>query len=248
MQHALTIFATLLEAPLSLEVDSDNNPMPPKKVAAPAKGVPTIPKRKKEGASPFTKKKKNVPTLTVHSFSEPLGLEAYICEQREGNDGHLKGVEDVLGDKLTCDYFTKALFYRVANRRVPKSPTNEILTFSDPKKSKIWRKIIIRCPEGGTSPASHEEGLKIAKKFLMDENFTDCPPSDIVTRDATEPDDLPSLDQFFLDTDIKRILQQELHENILNCTFFESYPDFAAKCWSGATDSSHATSLGFPNL
>ena len=120
------------------------------------------------------------------------------------------------------------------------------MTFSDPKKSKLWRKVILRYPEGGTTPTTREEGLKVAKKFLMDSNFTDYPPSDITTIDATDEDDLPSLDQFFVNLDIKKIMQQELSSDILDCNFFQSYPDFAKKCWSGATNFVYALSLGFP--
>jgi hypothetical protein len=218
---------------------TSEKPMPPTKAAG------TLPKRKKDGATPFTKNK-NLPTLTVHSFAEPLELEAYIYEQREGNDGYLRGAEEVLGGATTCDYFTDAQFHRVVNRRKPKSPVSEILTFSDPTKSKIWRKIIIRYPEGGTTSATRQQGLKIFKRFLMDDNFTKFPPRDIVTRDATDPQDVPSLDQFFLDVDIKRILQQELSPNILDCNFYDAYSDFAFKCWSGPTSFSFAASLGFP--
>ena len=223
--------------------------MPPKNKetkAQPAKGVASLPKKKKEGASPFSKKS-NLPTLTVYSFAEPLGFEAYIYEQKEGSDGYLRGVEEVLGDKMTCDYFTRALFHRVVNRRVPKSPTSEIMKFSDPKKSKIWRKIILRYPDGGTSPATRQEGLKIAKKFLMDDQFTKYPPSDITTIDATDLDNIPSLDHFFMDSDIRKILQQELSPNMLDCNFYTNYTDFATKCWSGVTDFFYATSLGFPS-
>ena len=229
---------------------ASNNHMGPKNKESkgqPAKAVASLPKRKKEGASPFSKKS-NLPTLTVHSFAEPLGLEAYIYEQKEGADGYLRGVEEVLSGQMTCDYFSNALFHRVVNRRIAKSPNNEILKFSDPQKSKLWRKIILRYPEGGTSHVTRQEGLKIAKKFLMDNMFTKYPPNDIVTIDATDAENVPSLDQFFVDNDIKKILQQEISPNMLDCNFHANCTEFAAKCWSGATEFDYAISLGFPNF
>ena len=97
--------------------------MPPKKNSTPTKNTGTVPKRKKEGASPFSqKKKKNVPTLTVHSFAKPLEFEAYIYEQKEGSDGYLKGVEDVLGGVTTCDYFMDAFFIVLSTAEFPNLP------------------------------------------------------------------------------------------------------------------------------
>ena len=84
------------------------------------------------------------------------------------------------------------------------------------------------------------------KEFLMNPQFCDYPPHEITTIDATDPENVPSLDDFFLDNDIKDFMEEDVEALNLNANFYENFPEFAVKCWGGSNYSQWARSLGFP--
>lgn len=209
-----------------------------------AKGTATLPKRK---AHSNNSRGRNVPTLTALSFCELFKFEAYIYEAKEGADGYLHGLTEILLGKKNCDFLTDTDSITLVTRRVSRSPSNDILKFSDPDKCKIWRKVIVRYVPDGTSPHSRQEGLQLLKQVFMHPDHTQYPPEDISTADITDTNHPLSLDQFFLDSDIKKFLKEEVDETALDSTFYSKYKDFALLCWSQPTYYPFATSLGFPH-
>jgi hypothetical protein len=65
--------------------------------------------------------------------------------------------------------------------------------------------------------------------------FTNYPPADIETIDATDVDNPKALDQFLTDHDIVNIIQEQLDEDDLDEDFYSKYPAFAKKIWSEQT-------------
>ena len=63
----------------------------------------------------------------------------------------------------------------------------------------------------------------------------------------TDDDNLPSLDSFFMDDDIKNIMEQDIAEEELNNKFVLNYPSFANRVYAGNNYSDWARTLGFGN-
>ena len=213
------------------------------------------PKRKvklEPGASRAQRARRS-PTLTVHAFKEPLTFEAYIYEASPGNDGFVASFQKVMDGSDRCDYLTEANFTKFVWRRDPNhsndpNSENTILHNTSTAKKDFWRGIMIRYPNNeGSSPETREEGLQVLKSFLMDPQFTDYPPSDIETMDATNMEDPPALDEYFLDHGIKAFLTEDLEESDFDPGFYDRYTEFAQKCWSHSKPSKWALKLGFPD-
>jgi hypothetical protein len=59
--------------------------------------------------------------------------------------------------------------------------------------------------------------------------FTNYPPADIETIDATDVDNPKALDQFLTDHDIVNIIQEQLDEDDLDEDFYSKYPALLKK-------------------
>jgi len=184
-------------------------------------------------------------TLEVCSFQAPLSLEACKCVGRPGNDACTNSLQKVLDGQLECDYIAEANFVEHVVQRIPGSDS-QIMCNSDPKKSSFWRCVFIRCPEGGSTEESRQEGLQLLEKFFMDEKHIQCVPDDVDAVDLSNEDDPPALDEFFLDRDIRRFMELDIDMSFLNETFCEEHEEVAKKCWSHHTNSKFAHSLGHP--
>ena len=111
----------------------------------------------------------------------------------------------------------------------------------------FWRMLLIRYPPNGESTAqSRQEGMEALRQFLMDDRFSDFPPSTIGLTDATDEENYTPLDDLFLDSGIKTLMEEDVPVHDLNSNFYASYPDFALKCWGGRFRSPYANILGFP--
>ena len=182
--------------------------------------------------------------LICYTFHEDFTFEAYVFQRNENNDGFTwgvqqfcNGVENYQSPELQAANFTRCVY-----RRVPRSADGNMTG-----ERGYWRVVIIRYPpENETTPESRQEGLRILKQFLLNPQYSDYPPRDITTRDATDPENIPSLDDFFLDNDIKELMEEDIDAINLNEHFYQNFPEFAEKCWAGPHVSQWARGLGFP--
>lgn len=214
---------------------------------------PASPKKKVKTSPPsFKNGRSRNQVLRVTALHPNFDVEIYWLEKREGNDGYLYGVDQVLNGSKVCTYLTDKGFYDLVPRRIQRDIKDEILVNTEGKGKGTWRKLILRyCPDnGGTTAESRAEGLQVLKRFFMDENFSDYPPKEIETKDVTPvpPAQPHSMDMFLRDREIKAIMNQDLDAAVLDHTFYEKYSDFALFCWSVATDNAFANSLGFPSV
>jgi len=85
------------------------------------------------------------------------------------------------------------------------------------------------------------------KTFFSDEEFIQFVPPEIATVDLSEEETPPPLDEFFLDRDIKKFMETEMEESILNESFCEDCHDLAVQCWRAGTNFKFAVELGHPN-
>jgi len=191
-------------------------------------------------------KKARVPnTLQVFAFSDPFSFEACKCVAREGNDACTDSLQKVLDGELSCDCIEAAKFIECVCQRIPGSDS-QILCNADPKKSNFWRAVFIRCPDGGSTKESREEGLEVLKRFFMDNQHIQHVPGEIDTVDLSDEENPPALDEFFLDRFIRRFMELDIDNTFLNEKFCEEHEEVAKKCWSHHTNSKFAHSLGCP--
>jgi hypothetical protein len=122
---------------------------------------------------------------------------------------------------------------------------NEPLMDSD-GYSRVW---ILRYPlEGESTASTRQEGLRVLKDFFMSKKATNYPPNDIAVIDRTT-DDVPVLEDYFLDNDIEEIVKLSCDADEINKEFYAAYPEFASKIYSKQEPSSFAKDeLGFPSL
>lgn len=87
----------------------------------------------------------------------------------------------------------------------------------------------------GNNPStsqSRNEGAEILKAFFMDPRQTQYPPKQIDIVDITSTDPV-SMQHFFLDGDVIRILEHVIDEEFFNVSFAHSFPELADIAFSG---------------
>ena len=80
----------------------------------------------------------------------------------------------------------------------------------------------------------------------MNPEYTQYAPSDITTVDMTNEDNPTPLSEFFLDADIRDIVEESINPADVNGTFATNFPELARKTWVGPNVSTWATGLWFP--
>ena len=213
---------------------------PPKKAGA---SLPKTTKGKKPSGKDAKKKGKTVPELHVVAFRKEFTMEAYMFCMNDGND-HYNGFRKYANGESTYVRLDELGFGDVKYRRYPGTRSQ---IYTNDGNNNFWRVIFMRYLEEPSTTASHTEGLNAVKEFLMSTASSKWPPKEIATKDITNEADPHPLDAFFLDTDIEKFMKSYLDEDQFGEQFYETYGNFAQKCWSGPHDSKFANELGFPN-
>ena len=206
------------------------------------------PKKRKNAPLPMRIKQEKGPFLRVYSFGPEFSFEMYIIEKDSENDEYLKGISDYIESPPNTNekhsLVDECNFYKKAYRRIPQS-ANEHLCGT---KKGYWRSVILRYPkENESTPQTRQDGLNALSSFLKDSRFSKYPINNIITVDMTDEDNLPSLDTFLMDDDIKNIMEQDIDEEELNKEFVSKYPEFAKRIYAGNNYSDWARTLGFGN-
>lgn len=183
-----------------------------------------VPKKRQKGRNP---------RLTVVVFAKEFRFEAYFYEKGNGDQGFVNTLKDYMNGKisLTSEELDKINLVDYVTRRVPNSD-NETLTTA-PHET-YPSNLFIRYPSiEGSTPETRKEGLEAIKAFLQDTRFNKYPPKEIDLIDLSVEDEtmVPSLDEYFMDEDIRTFVEDNVRKDSLNENFAETFPDFARKCW-----------------
>lgn len=195
--------------------------------------LPSSPGRKdktKTGA-PQKRKKGGNPRLKVLAFSGEFTFEAYFYEKYNGDEGYVYKLKEYYRGNLEdkSDDIDNLNLVDMVSQRVPDSDN---MRAPQSATESYPRTIFIRYPEGNEStPETRQEGLQALRRFFQDRRFSEYPPNRIDLVDLTDEDNPPALDEYFLDDDIKRFMEEDLPEARLDREFATNYPDFARKCW-----------------
>lgn len=185
------------------------------------------------------------------TFDSYFPFEMYIFEKVGINrDGYLHRLRKHVENEEAVEYLNGKGFNQIVPRRVPQSD-NVIMVGNNG----YWRNVIIRYPKDEddetieTTEETREEGLALLKRFVCDPNFSQyyLTPDQVTTIDETDPENIPSLDTYFTDQNIRLIMMHHIEETDLTNTFVQRYPELAQNCWSGNHISEWAQSLGFGN-
>lgn len=211
---------------------------------SPNRGSPL--RRKKEGTpTKGSKIKKTQPRLTVRAFDPVFNIEAYIYEKTADEDGFLHSIQQYSDNDLEIPALDElGGITKLVPRRLPGTDEQQMLGGKG-----FWRRIIIRYvdAETGSTPESRRQGLEALSAFFRDSEFSRFPPDSIETTDVTGEDPEP-LDNYFLNYDIKVMMEEDIDNEALNTAFFGNNEETALKCWSRPTSFQWATGLGFPVL
>lgn len=191
------------------------------------------------------KKEKPVPTIRVHAFEDPLGLEAYEYLLTDTKPGFIHKYRVWARGELEVEALTEANFTGFKVQRDKSRRDNEPL-LDDDGYSRIW---LVRYPPGSESTeVTRQEGLQVLKTFFMSKLATDYPPKTIKLVDDTS--EVPNvLDKFFLDSDIEEIVKDSFDITELEQDFYENFPAAARMIYSQNEPSAYAKEhLGFPSL
>jgi hypothetical protein len=221
---------------------NDDSSTPSKRVKRNDMFAPSPRKTMTPSSASKSKAKNQVIAL---GYSAELGCEVYMVVN--GNrDMYYQGIVQYMrGDYAgqLHEMFDKAGFYKICSRRVPYSANETMMSGG------YRRVVILRFPDNDEKASTTEsrlEGMEALKSFLMDSRFSKYPPRDIELVDKTDDENLPSLDQFLTDEDIKEIMGDMFNEDVLNADFVDNFPSYAQYCWRGKNVSEWASSLGFP--
>lgn len=187
--------------------------------------------------------------LEAYGFP-PTGVEAYCytrvvdgIQQYEGYTYPFrKYVEGTSDSQIVKDILQKGNFMASYYQRSNKDD-NERKVGAD-NWPRYW---MIRNLEGGqaSSEASRQEGMDLLKAFFKNHGVTKYPPQDITMRDLTG-NPPATMDRFFMDGDIIRLLEAIIDEDLLNTNFASEFPDYAAVIFGGPSYPADAVDrLGF---
>lgn len=216
----------------------------------PTKKAATPPRKNKLAPTPRKSKPSTDPFITVTRFTSPLSLEMYTYNKGE-NDGYMNGFLVSINGKRkdgtsvpVAQTIQDGNFHSCPYRRKPNTNNEHELNTNG-----YWKMVIIRYPkEGVSTPETRQEGLLLLSTFFKDPAHSEYPPSSIRLVDDTDERNLPALDEYFMDEQIKELLLEDFDPAVLNQSFFTTFNDFALKCWKYPFISSFALSLGFPKI
>ena len=227
----------MADAPKSPPAKGTNSPKknPYKKGASPKRkgGTPT--------KATMTRSKTN-PRLVCFSFVEPFSFEAYLYLKDNARDAFQNEFRSFARDELVVQSLTTANFTGHKVRRNQGS--------NDPMKDPegYWRHVIVCYPQGGSTVASRQEGLRVLKEFFMNGEHHCYPPTDINVMDATDVSNPPALDEFFQDGDIEQIIKADIEAEELDSEFYSKYMEMCGKIYSNEVPSFYVRGLGFPDV
>ena len=219
------------------------------KVAAIAKATktkPPSPKKAKKAPNMREKlKEKQVPTISVLGFIDPLSIEKYEYTLNATKDGFTNNFKLWAQGKLDVEELTAANFIGVKFQRNDEVQGNETL-MSMTGYPRVW--MIRYPPEGESTPETRDEGLRVLKTFFMSKKGSMYPEKNLEIVDKTS--DVPAvLEKYFLDADIEEIIKASFDFSELDDGFYEKYTEFAESIYSEKEPSDFAkTILGFPSL
>ena len=201
-------------------------------------------KKKKERTPSRNEKSKPAPTIRAYRFHEDFVFEAYVFEKNAGDDAFTNNFREQINGtaREKSEELEQANFNKFFYRRQPGSDNQHMIG-----EKGYWRIVMIRYPpEEEATPETTEEGLSILSEFFRDTRYSTYPPETILTMDCSTDEDPPALDQFFLDQDIKSLMEEDIDAEHLDSNFYTNFPDFARKCWAGTHYSAWARGIGFP--
>jgi hypothetical protein len=191
------------------------------------------------------RKEKSVPTISVQGFHVvPLAAEAYKYTITNLKNGYVNEFRKYAKGEITSDELTNANFVGLKTKQY-RGTGNEPLLDPD-GYLRVW---ILQYPlEGESTAETRQEGLRVLKDFFMSKKATNYPPNSIAVVDHTT-DDVPVLEDYFMDNDIEEIVKLSCDADEINMQFYENYPEFASKIYSKQEPSTFAKdTLGFPSI
>lgn len=205
-------------------------------------GKAPSPRRRQSPGKPASMDKKA--TLTALAMHPAINLEIIIYSKGSDNDAFLNDIKNYFnGSVRSVDTLDEEHFKGCLVRK--KLGTTDTILRDD---KGFWRHVIVRHPVGGEStPETRARALEVLKASFLTKQFTQFPPDDIVTIDATDIDNLHSLDMYLLDRDIVNIINEQIDEADLNTDFYTTFQECACKLWSTTPYPNYARqTLGFP--
>ena len=184
-------------------------------------------------STPQKRTKSGNPILKVIAFPDEFSFKAYFYLKSNGDEAYVYTLKEYHRGNLdeTSDDIDNLNLVDMVPQRVPNSD-NVRMRISQSDSTSYPRTVFIRYPEGNTSTAeTRQEGLNALRNFFMDERFNNYPPRNINLVDATDEENPPTLDEYFLDDDIKTLMEEDLNPGSLTSDFATEYPEFARRCW-----------------
>ena len=189
------------------------------------------PGRRIKTKTPVRRKKGGNPQLKVIAFSEEFTFEAYFYEKNNGDEGYVYNLKEYMRGNLAHSSEDADILNLVdmVNQRLPNTNNVRATTSSS---DTYPRTLFIRYPPGNESTAAtRQEGLHALKNFFQDPRFTAYPPANIDLTDLTDEENPPALDEYFMNEDIKTLMEEDVEPQHLNNDFATTFPEFARKCW-----------------
>ena len=183
-------------------------------------------KKKKTGKPGFTGTRKEKSIITALGFMAPCVFEAYkfapATDRDDGFTGGARGYFDGKFTEVSAD-LNAAGFVSYVFRRFSPEVDEPMKGFEN---EKIWRLYFIRYPPENESTAETRlEGMAALNRFFRDENFSKFPAKkDFEMCDATDEENFRPLDEHFLNSDIKKFLEEDVPEENLDENFYENFP------------------------
>ena len=189
------------------------------------------------------------PALHLFRFHPVFNVELILYE--DGKDNRETIANDLIRRYLAkeCDIekldaTNQVGICDVLQRRLPNSPNLPQVGTPD-RDYKLW----LRFPSQPTTPDQRQNVLRVMKEVLLD--HFESPPPTIATADhanSSSVDEIPALDDFFLDEDIEKLIKFTLGPTPcrLNKYFHKFHQLIARKCWSSQYASACGQSLGIP--
>jgi hypothetical protein len=214
---------------------------PPKRIPTTAK-TPSPRKAIMKQATLKEKLKKSsgsAPTLTM--YANPAINTEIVLYTKGKNDGFLATYKRYTEGRLDSSAMDAANFTGCLTRR--KAGTDNGIMLDE---RGFWRQLITRHVSEST-PDSRAEGLAVLKACFLTREFSQFPPDNIETIDATDEEAPHALDMFLMDADIIKIINEQVNNNDLNMEFYSKFTVFAKTLWSGSNYPAFAKeTLGFP--
>lgn len=204
---------------------------------------------KKKTSTPQKRVKKGNIRISVVTFAAEFKFEAYYVEKPNGDQAYVNHLKEYVQGKLTekSAAIDGINIVDYCNWRIPNTDNKTMTTAAQETYPKNL--FIVYPKENETTEATREKGLAAMKNFLMDPTFTRYPAEAVDVIDLTDEAHPPALDEYFMDRDIQKFMEEDLSVEVLDSTFATKFPAFARKCWRFNFISDWGMyTLGFDNL